>query len=246
MTFEIATHLKNQGKNIIPGWQLCHSCYETAKQTQDYTSTDESNNTSDDKILGLQGELIKKVEKEQLDQSLSSLGISPMKAHGLPKSTKTNIAQRKLEQIFEKQKDYLASLCDVSKTDLTFDNVSPQTENSVLQKARDLDRLLDLMKEKLNDKSLKTSQKTEIMTFAPESWSRTKVASFFNVSEYVAREALKVKSSKGVLELLDKKRRRKLNEEVTQDVYLFYEDDEYSRMMPCTKNYVSLGKKFHN
>ena len=82
---------------------MCCSCYETAKQTQDDTSTDDSNNTSDDEILELQGELIKSVEKKQLDQSLNSLGISPMKTHGLPKSTKTNNAQEKLEQNFEKQ-----------------------------------------------------------------------------------------------------------------------------------------------
>ena len=37
----------------------------------------------------------------------------------------------------------------------TSDNVSPQTENIVLQKAGDLDRLVDLMKEKLNNKSFK-------------------------------------------------------------------------------------------
>lgn len=54
-----------------------------------------------------------------------------------------------------------------------------QTGNSVLQKARDLDRLLDIMKDKLNEKYLKTSQKIKIITIAPESWSRTKVASFF-------------------------------------------------------------------
>ena len=35
------------------------------------------------------------------------------------------------------------------------------------------------MKDKLNEKYLKTSQKIKIITIAPESWSRTKVASFF-------------------------------------------------------------------
>ena len=74
---------------------------------------------------------------------------------------------------------------------MTSDNFSPQSENSVLQKARDLDRLLGLMKEKLNDKSLKTSQKIKIITIALESWSRTKVGSFFNVSECTELEKLK-------------------------------------------------------
>ena len=47
-----------------------------------------------------------------------------------------NIAQGKLEQSFEKQKDLVASSY-VSKSDSTPDNVSPQNENSVLQKAKD-------------------------------------------------------------------------------------------------------------
>ena len=193
VTFEIwkTTQLKNQGKNVIPDWQLCCSCYETAKQTLDYKSTDDFNNTTDDEILDLPGDLTKKAEKEQLGQSLSSLGISPMKTHGLTKSTKRNIAWGKLEQSFEKQKDLVASAYDVLKSDLTSDNFSPQSENSVLQKARELDRLLGLMKEKLNDKSLKTSQKIKIITIALESWSRTKVGSFFNVSECTELEKLK-------------------------------------------------------
>ena len=67
---------------------------------------------------------------------MNSLGISPTKTHGLPKSTKMNIAQGKLEQSFEKQKDLVASSY-VSKSDSTSDNVSPETVNSVLQKAKD-------------------------------------------------------------------------------------------------------------
>ena len=174
------------------------------------------------------------------------MGISPIKTHGLPKSTSTNNAQGKLEQSFEKLKDLVASAYEVSKSDLISNNISPQTENSVLQKARDLDRLLGLMKEKLNDKSLKTSQKIENITIAPKYWSSTKVASFYNFFEYVVRETRKVKNSKGILELPDEKRGQKLNEEVQQDVCLFYKDDEYCRMMLGTKDYVSLGKKFIN
>ena len=47
-----------------------------------------------------------------------------------------NIAQGKLEQSFEKQKDLVAGSY-VSKSDSTSDNVSPETVNSVLQKAKD-------------------------------------------------------------------------------------------------------------
>ena len=61
-------------------------------------------------MLDLQGELTKKAEQEQLDQILSSLGISPMKTHGLPKSTKTNIVQGNLEQVLRNKKILLPAL----------------------------------------------------------------------------------------------------------------------------------------
>ena len=57
--------------------------------------------------------------------------------------------------------------------------------------------------------------------------------------------AWKVKNSKGILKLSDEKRGQKLNEEIRQDVCLFYEDDEYSRMMPCTNDYMRVGKNVH-
>ena len=47
-----------------------------------------------------------------------------------------NIAQGKLEQSFEKQKDLVAGSY-VSKSDSTPNNVSPQNENNVLQKPKD-------------------------------------------------------------------------------------------------------------
>ena len=243
VSLELATDLKNKGKHVIPGWQLCRSCYETAKQVEDDSSTTDENKT-DDEIIELEKGREKKAEKEKLDMSLGSLGISPLKSHGLPKITKTKLARTELQQSFEKQKDIVATVFDVSKDELNSD-VPTQNEKDILQKAKDLDRLLYLMKEKLNDKTLKTSQKIKILTLSPESWSRSKVASFFNVSEYIVREARKVKESKGILELPDVKKGRKLSEEVKQDVLLFYEDDEYSRLMPGTKDYVSLGKKVH-
>ena len=63
VTFEITTHLKNEGKTVISGWQFCCSCYKTAKQTQNDTCTDDSNNTSDDGMLDLHGGLPNNAEK---------------------------------------------------------------------------------------------------------------------------------------------------------------------------------------
>ena len=55
--------MKNEGKTVISGWQFCCSCNKTAKQTQNDTCTDDSNNTSDDGMLDLRGGLPNNAEK---------------------------------------------------------------------------------------------------------------------------------------------------------------------------------------
>ena len=59
-----------------------------------------------------------------------------------------------------------------------------------------------LIKDKLNDNSLKTSQKLQILTMAPD-WPRAHFAKYFNVSEYMACEADKLAREKGVLDFLN-------------------------------------------
>ena len=52
-------------------------------------------------------------KKEKLNESLRLIGISPVKTHGLAKSTKINVACGKLEQSFEKQKEIVADIFDM-------------------------------------------------------------------------------------------------------------------------------------
>ena len=59
-----------------------------------------------------------------------------------------------------------------------------------------LNRLHDLMKEKLANAS--TSEKIQIMTLAPDSWSRDHCSKFFKVSEYIVRTARELKKVSGI------------------------------------------------
>ena len=242
VTYEIAYQLKSKGVHVVPGWQLCRSCYEKVTKAEDNDSC--GTECSDDNgMLQIETEVEKYAEKEQLNNSLVSLGISPLKTHSLPKSTRASAARTKLGHCFDRVKDMTASAYDISKSDLS--DSESEIESSVLQKARDMDRLLYHMKEKLSDSTLKMSRKIQILTIALESWSRTEVASFFNVSEYMVREARKVAKSKGIFESPDPKKGWTLSDDVIKDVLMFFEDDEYSRLMPGTKDYVSVGKRVH-
>ena len=50
---------------------------------------------------------------------------------------------------------------------------------------------------------------------------------------------------KGILAIPEAKRGRSISQEVEDSVKLFYEDDEYSRLMPGAKDYVSVGSNVH-
>ena len=50
---------------------------------------------------------------------------------------------------------------------------------------------------------------------------------------------------KGILEISDPKRGKTFSPEIEESVRQFYEDDEYSLLMPGAKDFVSIGKKVH-
>ena len=89
-------------------------------------------------------------------------------------------AKDKLEKSLETQKNIIATVFNVDNSELTKTTISEQDIETV-QKAKDLDNLLQLMKEKLEDKSLLHQGKVQALTLAPESWPRARVATFFKV-----------------------------------------------------------------
>ena len=117
-------------------------------------------------------------------------------------------------------------------------------EKDIQRKADNFDRLMLLIKEKLNENSLKTSQKVQILKMGPD-WLRADVAEYFNVSEYMVCEARKLGREKGILALPEPKRGKCLSKEVEDLVKLFYEDDEYLRMMPGAKDHVTIARNVH-
>ena len=85
-------------------------------------------------------------------------------------------------------------------------------------------------------------EKLQILTLVPDKWSRQHCAQYFNVSEYLVRQARELKKSGGILTKPNPKRGKTLPNETLNLVRCFYEDDEYSRQMPGKKDCVSIGK----
>ncbi|KAG1702387.1 hypothetical protein GQR58_004511 [Nymphon striatum] len=107
--------------------------------------------------------------------------------------------------------------------------------------------------------AFKTSQKVgdisvntyiEICRFNRFRWLRSvktveKAAKYFNVSVYLIRKARKLKEEQGILTFPPAKSGKVLPEHVSNLIADFYQDDEYSRLMPGRKDFVCIGKNVH-
>ena len=112
-------------------------------------------------------------------------------------------------------------------------NVTSETE----QKASELDCLHNLMKEKLT--TTMYSEKIQILTLAPDSWSCRYWAEHFTVSKYLVRTARELKKVKGILAKPEQKQAKVIK------VLSMYENVEFSHQMPAKKDYVSIAKGVH-
>jgi hypothetical protein len=79
-----------------------------------------------------------------------------------------------------------------------------------------------------------------LLTLAPSSWSQQTCADYFYVSISQVKRSRILKREKGILSVPDKKIGRKISLEEIGIVHDFYLSDDYSRMMPGMKDYVSV------
>ena len=71
-----------------------------------------------------------------------------------------------------------------------------KADDSIRNKADELDKLHCAMKEKLQVVSF--SEKIQTLTLVPDSWSRAYCSTYFNVSEYLIRTAHDLKETRNL------------------------------------------------
>ena len=80
----------------------------------------------------------------------------------------------------------------------------------------------------------------------PESWTVAYASSFLGVSEYLVRQSREIRASCGIVAMPEKKTEsRTLQNSANDLVTSFFQDDAFSRLMPCMKDSVSVGKNKH-
>lgn len=221
--------------SIKDGMKICTSCRLELSKIKTYSSSDSDSNINDEPMAknvnpepGCSKEDSNYMDVDTgldyLNASLTSIGESPV----VKTKTKTNkkYCKEKLEKVtLRLSETYFQSIQEKESKDLS-DN--SQTE------------IIDQLKEKFAVGS--KSEKLQILTVLPKSWSCARMEHEFSISNYMARKAKKLLEEKGVLSTPDPKPGKTLPPETAVLVKEFYSNDEVSRQMPGKKDYVSMGK----
>ena len=108
-----------------------------------------------------------------------------------------------------------------------------------VEKQNDESEMLQQLKEKFHSVT-KNSEKVQILTVLPKSWSIQKIQTEFSASNFMARKAKQLVREKGVFSSPDPRPGRQVSQETFDKVIGFYENDEHSRSMPGKKDFVSV------
>ena len=210
-------------RNIKPGQKLCPKCYQHFKEQIDQ-STDSDDDSAylpdDDKIASL-------------NDSLTSIGVSPVKKKRLSGAAKISYGKKKVHQVQTAIVQNVAEVLDAGAA-----SVAPDIPKSVCRNCSDLEDLMASLKEKCKISS--RAQQVQIMTLVPNSWSMTKTTEYFGVTEYIVRKSRQLRKTDGILAICAPRRGKEMSTEVKKTVWDFYEDDENSRMCPGKKDCVSV------
>ena len=105
---------------------------------------------------------------------------------------------------------------------------------------------MNCLTQNVQAKFLKTenySDKLQILSLVPQSWSAEKASTYFECSIYSIYKARMVEKLEGILGHYE---RKGILAETQQRGLDFYEDEETSRMLPGIKDKVSIQKNMYH
>lgn len=231
-------------KKSIPGQKICNVCrnkiYEYVKIDDEGMDVEKTEN--EELVSEFEISVNKEKNFDVINSALETLGESPLKFHAIASHNKANYAKRKIESVYSSLHSKVGK---VLGQDLLFENSSQvSSSKDLIQKADDLDNLVELIKTKLSITNARR-EKIQILTLAPPSWSKKKICEVFQVSEYSVRKARELLKSKGILALPEPRKGQLLQVDTINKVIEFYENDEYSRIMPGMHDKISISRNVY-
>jgi len=237
------------GKDIKPGQKRCPTCVikeEYIKDARHYEEVEEFKPSSGacDKATRQELAALNAPRIDRLNQSLTDSGFSPLKPHTVSQRDRDSYGKRKRTELQFATTHELTECLDLEEPKLAEPMPDECTGKHMCQ---DMSRLIGLLKEKMKTSS--TARQIQMLTLAPASWTIAQTVKEFQVSEYKVKQARRLLKEKGVLGETEAKQGRTLSKEVEDHVTEFYNSDEYTRLLPGAKDYVSIrdskGKRQH-
>ena len=214
----VAKWMCYKASSISMGAKICDDC---RKKLAKMPATFEASETMSDSEPDLQSEGDVYTESSEtltsLNQCLGAIGETPICKSKLQQ---TRYSKQKMDKITAAMKKTVIG--DV------------QSKNS-----DDAGEMIMQLKEKF-ETTASRSEKVQLLTVLPKSWSVRKIQSEFGASNYMARKAKQLVREKGILATPNPKSGHPLSPETTDLVTAFYESDEVSRIMPGKKDFVSV------
>ena len=184
INLEMAKILREKGfNNVLPGQKLCSQCvieYEKLTKPPKNENMTEiiETESSQDELAPDDDFLLYGSPKKKLNSTLENIGVFPVNIHGVAQHSDAPNTKGKLKKFLNVCKENISAAYNVSDIEIEelFDR---DTKNKV----EELDRLHSAMTEKLITAS--NTEKLQILTLVPHSWSRKYCSECFGVSQYL-------------------------------------------------------------
>ena len=209
--------------SLVPGKKLCPQCCISLYKNKEENYEPMGSVYQDDETM-----------KDQLNTSLTSLGCSPIKF--VASNKRLTYGKRKLQEVNKTTEGYMANLLNIDQDLL---NEKPE---HCCQDTTDLLHMMESIKEKIHAKN-DHQEKIKLLTLAPKSWTIEKTAEYFYVSIRSVKSTKELRKSSGILSNKSKRKGKVLDEDVQKNFISCYGSDEFSRMCPGKKEYVSVKVK---
>ena len=209
--------------SLTLGAKICDNCRKKLAQISEPVSAPEEHGSNesgqDDPSASSQVEEDVFCAQESLDpinQCLGAIGETP-------------IVRKKLDQV-RYPKEKLKKITATMKKMMLPEEESSGSDNE--------SEIIKQLKDKFQA-STTNSEKVQVLTVLPKSWSVRKVQSEFGAPNYMARKAKQLVKQKGVLSTPNPRTGHGLAVETLDVVRRFYKSDAVSRVMPGRKDFVS-------
>lgn len=223
----VSNWMTEKAPSLTHGQKICASCRKQLAQTNTPSPTPGPRVTlveSPDEGLESETDLIENTplgEELQPSESVALVNMC-LETFGETPITKTKLKRSKKRS---KQK---------------VDKITTMMQKAVISERPSCSdcEIVSQLKEKFLRAS--RSEKMQILTVLPKSWSIKRIQEEFSTTNFMARQAKELVKAKGVLTMPDLKRGHALAEQTVHLVHSFYQSDEVSRVMPGKKDYVSV------